>query len=282
LGAALLWTNKDSQWGKSDFELSVKRRQLLQTMMHSLLASAEAEKSAVMADTDEASKSFAEQSILASYNVEKARSELEPLLEGKGQEVHLFQDFSRCWGKLQQIDTEVLSLAVQNTNLKAFRLSFGPAADFIRSMEQSLNQLMDVVSSYPDAISLIRLASQAIEGALNIYTLHAPHIAEGIPTRMEAMESDIQRFEARVIQALQSLQKRVEESGKPLLDKAWTDYQRFQQITAEIVALSQNNSNNRSYVLSLGQKRKMTAECQETLIALRESIEQGMTYKATK
>ena len=55
--------HEDVNWLQSAFERSVKKLQLIQTMSRDLLASAEAEKSAVMAETDEASQAFAEQSI---------------------------------------------------------------------------------------------------------------------------------------------------------------------------------------------------------------------------
>ena len=175
-------------------------------MSRDLLAAAEAEKSAVMAETDEASQAFAEQSIQASQNVEKARRELEPLLDGKRQEAHLFQEFSHCWDKLQEIDREVLALAVQNTNLKALRLSFVPAAEAMRSMEEALNHLMDAASASPDAVHITRLAAKAVMGALNMYTLQAPHIAESTVTRMDEMEAVMQSLDAQVTDALQSLQ----------------------------------------------------------------------------
>src|SRR5262245_61350037 len=163
--------HEDTNWPQSAFERSVKQLQFIQAISRDLLASAEAEKSAVMAETDEASQAFAEQSIQASHNVEKARRELEQLIGGRRQEVHLFQEFSHCWNKLQEIDREVLALAVQNTNFKAFRLSFVPAAAAIRSMEEALNHLMDVVSSSPNAGEITRLAAKAVISALNIYTL---------------------------------------------------------------------------------------------------------------
>src|SRR5262245_60037625 len=104
--------HEDTNWPQSAFERSVKQLQIIQAMSRDLLASAEAEKSAVMAETDEASQTFAEQSMQASHNVEKARRELEPLLEGKRQEAQLFHAFSQCWDQLQEIDREVLALAV--------------------------------------------------------------------------------------------------------------------------------------------------------------------------
>jgi hypothetical protein len=56
----------------------------------------------------------------------------------------------------------------------------------------------------------------------------------------------------------------------------------FQHINADIVALSRQNSNIRSYALSLGQQRKTTAQCQDVLTTLQETVQQSMAYKATR
>jgi chemoreceptor-like protein with four helix bundle sensory module len=279
---AFLWRHEDSQWLQSVFEKSVQKLHLLQTMSRDLLASAEAEKSAVMAETDEASQTFADQAVQASQQVEQARRALEPLLEGNRQQMQLFREFSPCWEQLQAIDREVLSLAVQNTNLKALRLSFVPAAAAMRHMEQALNHLMDWVSSSPNAAGITRRAAQAIIGTFNIYSLQAPHIAESTATRMEELEADMARRDAQVSEALRSLRALVDEPGTPFLDAAWAAYQDFQKINAEILELSRQNSNLRSFALSLGQKRKTTAQCLDVLAALQESVKQSMTYKATR
>jgi hypothetical protein len=235
-----------------------------------------------MAHTDEASQAFATQAIQAAQHVEKARREFEPLLGSTRQEAQLFREFSRCWEQLQEIDQEVLSLAVQNSNLKALRLSFVPAAAAMRRMETALTHLMDVVSSSPNATSITRRASQAVIGALTIYTLQAPHIAESTTARMDKMEADMQSLDAQVTEALNSLQALVDEPGKPFLDAAWAAYQDFQQLNAEIVDLSRQNTNLRSFAISLGQKRKTTAQCQEVLVALQETVQQSMASKATR
>jgi hypothetical protein len=274
--------HEDTTWLQSAFERSVHKLQLIQAMSRDLLAAAEAEKSAVMAETDEASQTFAEQSVQASHNVEKARRELAPLLEGKRQEAHLFEEFSRCWDTLQEIEREVLSLAVQNTNLKAFRLSFGAAAEAIRSMEEALNRLMDTVAASPDAAHLTRLAAEAIVGALNLYALQAPHIAESTVPRMDEIEAVMHRFDTQVTNALQRLHALVDEPGQPFLAAAWASYKAFHHLNATIVELSRQNSNVRSYALSLGQKRNVTAQCQEALMALQETVQQSMRYTATR
>jgi hypothetical protein len=279
---AFLWRHEDTNWFYSAFERKVQKLHIVQTMSRDLLTSVEAEKSAVMADTDEASQAFAAQSTQAAQNVEKARREFEPLLGSTGQEAQLFREFSRCWEQLQAIDREVLALAVQNSNLKAFRLSFGPAADAMRRLETALTHLMDVVSAAPNAAGITHRAAQAVIGALKIYTLQAPHIAESTGGRMEEMEAAMHSLDAQVTEALQSLQALVDESSTPFLDAAWAAYKDFQQLNTEIVDLSRQNTNIRSFVLSLGQKRKMTAQCQDVLAALQEIIQQSMASKATR
>lgn len=279
---AFLFRYEGTHGLQSAFERSVQKLQLIQAMSRDLLAAAEAEKSAVMAETDEASQAFAAQSMQASNHVEQTRRSLAPLLRENHQEAHLFREFSQCWDTLQEIDREVLSLAVQNTNLKASRLSFGPAAAAMRSMEEALNHLMEVASPSPAAVPIIRLAAQAVMGALKMYTLQAPHIAESTVTRMEEMEAAMHSLDALVTDALQSLQALVDEPGKPFLETAWAAYKDFQNINTAIVDLSRQNSNVRSYALSLGQKRKTTAQCQDMLAALQETVQQSMRYTATR
>jgi len=269
-------------WVQSTFERSVQKLQLIQTMTRDLLASAEAEKSAVMAETDEASHAFAEQSTQAAQNVEKARRTLDPLLGGNPQEAHLFREFNQCWERLRAIDREVLSLAVQNTNLKALRLSLVPSAEALGRLENALNQLMDRASSSHNAVGITRHASQAAIGAFHIYALQAPHIVESTAVRMDEIETAMKHHDAQVIDALHNLEVQVDASSQPFLHTAWASYRDFQKINVEILDLSRQNSNIRSYALSLGQKRKMTAQCQNVLAALQETVQQSMAYKATR
>jgi Four helix bundle sensory module for signal transduction len=279
---AFFMSHEHSNRLKTEFEKSTKKIQLVQIMKSDILASAEAEKSSVMADTDETSKAFAEQSMQASQNVEKARIEFESLIEKNGKEAKLQDDFNSCWEKLREADRESLSLAVQNTNLKAFRLSFGPAATGIRRMETALNQLMDSVVSYPNASRIERLASKALTGALNIYTLQAPHIAETTDTGMDGIEKKMKQFDEQVHDALSRLDALVIDSGKNLVGKAWKSYQDFQTINAEIIDLSRRNSNIRSFVLSLGKKRNTMVQCLDLLNALQDGVQKDATSIATK
>lgn len=199
-------------------------------MRSDLRASAEAEKSSVMANTDEASKSFAEQSMQASENLERAPIELEALIEKNSKEAKLLDEFSSCWGRLGGLDKGILSLSVQNSNLKALRLSFVPAAIAIRHMEAALNKVMDTETSYPDAAKIIRLASEALIDALNIYALQAPHIAETTDVGMDRIEANMNQMDEQVRQTLNRLDPLVGDSVKPLMSRAQKSYQGFEKI----------------------------------------------------
>jgi hypothetical protein len=272
-----------SRWLESVYENAVKKSQLVYTMSINLLASAEAEKSAVMADTDEASQAFAEQAIRASEAVEEARLELGRLLEAGStpQEMQVFEEFSSCWNRFREVDREILPLAVQNTNLKALRLSFVPAADAVKSMETALNRLMDENASSAEAAAITRLSDQALTGALKVYSLQAPHIAAAADANMDQIEARMKTLDEQVMATLSRLRALVDPASGPLADEAKAAYLHFREINVEIIALSRRNSNIRSFAVSLGQKRKVTAQCQENLAALQGAV-QSTEFKATR
>ena len=118
-----------------------KRIALVGQMRLALASSAEAEKSAVMATTDQGSQTFAEQARSATSALERKRQELRKLLQASGpkSEADLLEQFSRAFTDLQRVDKELLDLAVLNTNLKAASLAFGPAAAALKEMDAALS-----------------------------------------------------------------------------------------------------------------------------------------------
>ncbi len=88
-----------------------KKMELLSAMRVNLLKSEETEKSAVMADTDETSRDFADRSRQAADRVERDHRELESLLnrDHTDKEMKLFHQFDSCWAELRKIDHEILS-----------------------------------------------------------------------------------------------------------------------------------------------------------------------------
>lgn len=271
-----------SSWLKDRYSESIEKMQLVQNMRGDLLASAEAEKSSVMADTDEASRDFAEKSVQAAHSVEKSRVQLAALTKGSREEAKRLDDFSACWGKLREMDKEILSLAVQNTNLKALRLSFVPAAAAVKQMEESLNRFMDSVASSPDAARATRLASKALTCALDIYALEAPHIAESADAGMDKIEARMKGLDEEVRDAFDALDGLVNGAGKSLIDEAKKSYLDFQALNSEIIGLSRRNSNIRSFDASLGRKRNMMAECLDRLDALQNIVRQDAGISATR
>jgi hypothetical protein len=55
-------------------------------------------------------------------------------------------------------------------------------------------------------------------------------------------------------------------------DASWRGSVTIISVNEEIVVLSRRNTNVRSLELSLGRKRKVTAECQDALRALEEAL----------
>ncbi|MDP3427061.1 MAG: hypothetical protein Q8S17_06755, partial [Humidesulfovibrio sp.] len=104
---------------KEIFGRNVQMARLVGSMRVSLYAVAEAEKSAVLADTDEASQEYARLSRLAVGQVDAALAECKGIISTPSPDASLLQNFEQAFAEYRKVNEEVLALAVQNTNLKA-------------------------------------------------------------------------------------------------------------------------------------------------------------------
>lgn len=253
-----------------------RRVELIDRIRLDLATASEAEKSAVMAITDRESQTFADQARAASAAAEAERKDLE-LLVGpggtKGEREWLSQ-FSRAFAECQRIDGELLSLAVKNTNLKAYSLAFGPAAEAISEMDRALSRMIAEyeASSLPQARRVMLLASGAQSGALRIQSLLPPHISEESDQKMDQLESLMTQEDLKVRKDLAALRATPGPGGSSDWTSADSSYARFSTTRKEIMRLSRQNTNVRSLTISLNQKRTAFLLCQDALAALEKAI----------
>jgi hypothetical protein len=252
----------------------VSRSELVGRMQVALASAAEAEKSAVLAVTDQDSQTFADQARAATAEVERERHELAKLLAtgGTQREKDLAAQFSDAFVALQRIDDEVLRLAVKNTNLKAYALLFGPAADTLAEMDAALSRVVEKRAASPDARRVLLLATDVRLGVLRIQTLLAPHIAEESDARMDQLEARMAKEETPVRKGLDGLAALPNLGGDADLATAASSFVRHRELEARILVLSRENTNVRSLALSLNQKRKAMILCLDALGALKQAV----------
>lgn len=275
LGAFLYGRGRASRGLYIAIEEQSRKSELVASMLKNLHASAEAGKYSVMAETDEASKSFAEEARQASATLEKQRQELERLIQfrNRPKERTAFDAFSPAWEKYLMLEREVLDLAVENTNLKAMKLSFTPAREALGRMETALNEVVEKSSSTPESAAVARAASEVLIAALKIHAVQAQHIAESRDAEMDRIEAEMKVLDLRVADGFSALSTFSEETLQAATRKAHAAYADFQKINLEILRLSRRNTNVRSFELSLGKQRNATATCRDLLQALRDSIQ---------
>jgi hypothetical protein len=256
------------------FQHSVEKSRLVSGMQAQLLASAEAEKSAVMAETDAASEAFAAESKRASAAVEQHRSELSRLIDisARPDEVQQLREFSSCWTRYQEVDAEILGLAVENTNLKAQKLSFVPAPAALDRVQTALDKLVTDSGTSAEAAPIAKGAYQVLTAALKIHALESRHIAEPSDAEMDRIEAEMKTLDGRVNDGLSHLSAQGGDAVKVAVETVRAAYADFQKVNTEVLALSRRNSNVRSLAMSLGQKRNVMAECQDHLQALQEAV----------
>jgi Four helix bundle sensory module for signal transduction len=256
--------------------LRMKKIELTGQLGLALASATEAEKSAVLATTDEQSEAFAQQARSATSTAEQARAALHQLLqiEGTSKEKELLLQFSKAFTEFRHVDDELLALAVKNTNLKATALTFGASADAIGAMDAALSRILNasVHSTAGNAKRELFLAASAQAAAMRIQALLPPHIAEEADAKMDELEARMAKQDREVRNALSELAAIVPARDADLA-LATSSYARFTELKTQILKLSRENTNVRSLALSLNEKRKVTVLCEDALAALRKEIE---------
>ena len=266
---------KTEQNPAKQLAFKAKRVELVAHMRLTLASASEAEKSAVLAVTDQDSQIFADQARAATLEVERERKELGELLATGGTlgEKDLLVQFSKDFIDFQHIDNELLGLAVKNTNIKAYSLAFGPAADALKEMDTVLSKLVAKSAGSPESGNVTLLAFGAQTAALRIQTLLAPHIAEESDKKMDELEAAMAKDDQQVRKDLDGLASLQKFQADPDLEAAKSAYVRFTEIRKRIIILSRENTNVRSLAISLGEKRKVFFLCQDILSALQQAIQ---------
>jgi hypothetical protein len=226
-----------------------------------------------MADTDDASVAFAREAEQATQGVEKDSATLAPILSGLGytNETGLLEEFKSRFAEYRALDRNILELAVENTNLKAQRMSFGPAQQAADAFRDSLAAIAPLEAA-KDTWRMKALVATAIAAVREIQVLQAPHIAEADEASMTRMEKQMATEEASARSALATLGTMTEPASRPKLAAATAALDRFKDLNAQIIALSRRNTNVRSLALTLGQKRTLTAACEDRLQALQDAL----------
>jgi hypothetical protein len=259
--------------GSERLAVREKRLDLVDRIRLGLASASEAEKSAVLAASDQASQAYADQARAVTAEVDKERTELAELLaSGTPEEKESFEQFSKRFLDFQRVDGELLALAVKNTNLKAYNLAFGPAAGAIKEMDSALSKVITKSAAWPDAMAIASLAFAAQASALRVQALLAPHIAEVTDAKMDEMEAQMTAEDRVAVKDLDDLATFPNLKGDSDLAAAVAGYKRFAELRTQTLALSRENTNVRSLALSLNQKRKVMTLCQDALAALRAAI----------
>src|SRR5262245_11664034 len=227
---------------------------------------------AVMADTDETSVVFAGEAEQATQAVEKDTAALRSLLTSLqySKELRLLDEFDKRFAEYRALDRSVLDLAVENTNLKAQRLSFGPAREAADAFQTSLDAVMPATKS--DAWRVKALAATAVAAVREIQTLQAPHIAESDDAVMTRIEGRMTAAAGVARDQLTMLAGVTAPASRTQLAAASASLDRFLDFNMQLIALSRRNTNVRSLALSLGQKRMRTAACEDSLRALQDAL----------
>jgi hypothetical protein len=283
VGVALLATLaflavRNRRQGTSAEEL-VRRSERIEQVerMRSMLAAAcEAGDGAVMASSESESQALADRSRAAVGELEKARADLHRLLD-QDESTARKEALARLSESLllfQDVQREVLALAMKSTNVKARELAFDPAADAVDRMHDAVDRLLAKSADSPDAKEIAELGLRAEIAARRIQALLAPHIAEARDANMDAMEKRMSEADREARADLERLAAIQSLAGDADREAAASAYTAFAGIETRIIALSRENTNVRSLELSASSMRAARDHCRDALDDLQRSIQE--------
>jgi hypothetical protein len=230
---------------------------------------------AVLAATDDASVTFAREAEQGKQAVRQALPVLESHLKtlGYAPELEALARFKTKFAEYEQLDRDILALAVENTNIKALQLSFGPAKAAGDAFKAALEKA--ATSAPPKRRCELRaLVDQAVIALRELELLQPPHIAASADTAMNHLEEEMAALMGKARQAVDAVFAAVDEKNRPPVAEARAALDRFDALSRELVKLSRRNTNVRSLELSLSRKPLVANACDEILRLLQEAIEQ--------
>jgi hypothetical protein len=250
----------------------IEARRLASELHVSFTRAAEASNRAVMADTDDASIAAKDEATAARQAVDHDLATLQPILTelDYADELRALAAFKTRYEEYRRLDDEILPLAIENSNLKAQRLSFGDAQEAAKAFRAALDSAVRLAPP-AQANTAALLADRAAIGVLEIQVMQAPHIAESEDAAMTRMEKAMNDSTTSAKAALDRLKAMLPRAATELA-AADAALARFVAVNTDIIALSRKNTNVRSLALSLGRKRVVTAECEDQLRALGEAL----------
>jgi len=271
---AVLLTASPAIAGCGDVNAALKEiadaRHLAGDLQVTFTKASDAANRAVMADTDAASVQYAQEANAEKQAVRDDIGRLRPLLETLrfSEEGRILGEFETRFGAYDTLDRQILELAVENTNLKAQRLSFGDGQAGADAFRDALRAL----AAGRDVSRLTATTATALAAVREIQVLQARHIADPEDASMTTIEARMEAEETAARDALAALPALVDPASRPKLAAATDALNRFMDVNARIVALSRRNTNVRSLALSLNQKRQVIPPCQQSLQALRDAL----------
>jgi len=244
-----------------------------------LLAVLDAGKNALLAETSEASREYADKARASAAQVDQGFAQLQAISEKDGydQQRKALDEAMKAWRGVKDIDGEYLALVVQKTNDQASRLSMGEAMDALEKLESSLQAAMEhgAGAGAPqrfDEACLIVLGQTAI-----ILALETPHIAQSSDAAMDRIEARMVKASDKAKDALKDASGMAPPQAAQDIRQAAAAFAAFQSVNARILALSRINSDVKALPLAMERRQAAASVCEAALDTLQELIDKRLS-----
>lgn len=257
-------------------DVSATKVDLSGKMNQDLLAILGAEKSIILATTDEEMNKYADIIQTTSQELEKKLSKLETIV-GESEKVQLEQ-FNQIYEDYLKVDKEVMNLTRLNTDTKALELSlnetkkaFNSADEVIAAIVEKNNQALKKAQNLTDLKKIaerMRISARINNDLVEIQREEKNIILAKTPELMEGFVKDSADFQKNLEDRLKSLDRLETEAGKIELANFKSHYEDYIRLHEKVRQLAVQNSNEKAFELASGKGQQLADQAEIMLKGL--------------
>ena len=271
-------------------EVLVPKRAEALRLRVAILESIRAEKNAVISNDDEESKRYQDLALKHNATAHEILNDLRKRIDtnGSAEEKRLLEEVARRCEQRQAIQREMLALAVQNSNVKAYQTNTTKMLDTVQAFQRTLQGLLRAIdqdlADPQNRDNPVKVASlqkkaryaEACQALMIDLHRHLDFHINAIEADMNRLEATLKQLDKELNASLTTLQATLEAKDRPVYDQAIAAYNTFKQGESEVLKLSRSNSNVRSSDLTLNKLNQLTTETLTPLTQLVEHLDQQL------
>ncbi|MFP4052729.1 MAG: methyl-accepting chemotaxis protein [Phycisphaerae bacterium] len=271
-------------------DVSAEKVRLGGRINQDVLAITRAEKSMILATTQEEMDQYATSIDETRKKMQDRRERFRKLADPDGR--RMLEAFEKNWEEYLSVNEQVRKLARLNSNVRARQLSIGEGRDAFDAFQKSLQAINTrnetefdrIVSNSDDQVvkelgrygTKVKVSANLLRTAVEYQRAEKNLILATDPAEMDELVQAMGALETEIQAKFEELSAMATEQERAVLAEAREAYRRYDQVNERVRNLSRENGNTRAFELAATRGKDLSEECIRTMAEIVADNEKDM------